>query len=152
MRSWFLLFLVLILSTDFANATVSEKLFLTKKSELTFLIKRGSLNTALLKCDKLLSRNLSTDQRYQILTTQSKIYFWTENLYEFNRTVKSAYEIKKKNSAIYKAYYYSQKAAFFHYHILADSAVYYSDKSIELLSKNWRFRTKVPFHFIYQSQ
>ena len=97
MRSWFLLFLVLILSTDFANATVSEKLFLTKKSELTFLINRGSLNDALLKCDKLLSRKLSKDQRYEILTTQSKIYFWTENFYEFNRTVKSAYEIKKKN-------------------------------------------------------
>jgi hypothetical protein len=150
MRSWFLLFLVLIVSTDFATATVSEKLFLTKKSELTFLINRGSLNTALLKCEKLLVSNLSKDQRYQILTTQSKIYFWTENLYDFNRTAKSAYEIKKKNLAIYKAYYYSQKAAFFHYHILADSAVYYSDKSIKLLSENWQFRTKVPFHFIYQ--
>ena len=150
MRKWFLLLLFLIVSTGFATSAVSEKLFVKKKSELSFLINRGSLNTALLKCDKLLSRNLSKEQRYQILTTQSKIYFWTENLYEFNRTVKSAYEIKKKNSAIYKAYYYSQKAAFFHYHILADSAVYYSDKSIELLSKNWQFRTKVPFHFIYQ--
>jgi hypothetical protein len=150
MRSWFLLFLVLIVSTDFATASVSEKLFLTKKSELTFLINRGSLNAALLKCEKLLGSNLSKDQRYEILTTQSKIYFWTENFYEFNRIVKSAYEIKKKKSAIYKAYYYSQKAAFFHYHILADSAVYYSDKSIELLSENWQFRTKVPFHFIYQ--
>ena len=96
MRSWFLLFLFLIVSAGFATASLSEKLFLTKKSELAFLINRGSLNTALLKCEKLLASNLSKDQRYQILTTQSKIYFWEENMYAYKVAAQKAVQLKKE--------------------------------------------------------
>lgn len=153
MKLKFIVFLFLMyFKSDFTFASkyISADYFTAKQLEIKELIERGLFNNAHLKCESLLKQHLSNDQRYEILTTQSKIHFWTENLFEYNQTSKEAFDIKKKKSGIYKAYYYAQKAAFFHYHILADSAVYYSDKSMALLRQNWTDRKNVPFHFIYQ--
>ncbi len=134
----------------FTSWSLDVRQFKRLNKELENHVNRGNLNKALQLSYHLLKNKLDKNQRYQILTTKSKIHFWTENLYEYNRTSKDAFEIKKKRSGIYKAYYFAQKAAYFHYHILADSAVNYSDKSMELLRQNWTARKSVPFHFIYQ--
>ncbi|MBM3186541.1 MAG: CHAT domain-containing protein [Bacteroidetes bacterium] len=144
------LIIYLSILTTFTSWSLGERQFKRLNDELKNHVNKGKLNKALQLSDHLLTKKLNENQRYQILTTKSKIHFWTENLFEYNRTSKQAYEIKKKRSEIYKAYYFAQKAAYFHYHILGDSAVYYSDKSIELLKQNWTARKSVPFYFIYQ--
>jgi len=148
MRSWFLLFLFLIVSAGFATATVSEKLFVTKKSELSYLINKGYFNTALFKCEKLLGSNLSKNQRYEILTTQSKLYFWEENMYAYKIAAQKAVQLK--NEPIYKAYYHAQIAFYFHYSFIGDSTVIHADKALELLRNNYSQRHKIAAHYIYQ--
>ncbi len=144
------LIICLSLLNTFTSWSLDVRQFNRLNDELDNHVNKGNLNKALQLSHHLLKKKLDKNQRYQILTTESKIHFWTENLYEYNRTSKEAFDIKKKRSGIYKAYYFAQKAAYFHYHILADSAVYYSDKSMELLRQNWTARKSVPFHFIFQ--
>ena len=148
MRRWFLLFLFLIVSTGFATSAVSEKLFVKKKSELSYLINNGYFNIALLKCEKLLGSNLSKNQRYEILTTQSKLYFWEENMYAYKMAAQKAVQLK--NEPIYKAYYHAQIAYYYHYSYIGDSAVINTDKAIQLLRNNYSQRHKIAAHYIYQ--
>ena len=148
MRSWFLLFLFLIVSAGFATASLSEKLFLTKKSELSYLINKGYFNSALLKCEKLLGSNLSKNQRYEILTTQSKLYFWEENMYAYKIAAQKAVQLK--NEPIYKAYYHAQIAFYYHYSFVGDSTVIHADKALELLRNNYSQHHKIAAHYIYQ--
>ena len=145
-----LIFCLICLLTKLSSLSLKKYEFQKLNVEIENQVNLGKFNNALILSNKLLTKNLDENQRYVVLTTKSKIHFWTDNLFEYNQSSKEAFEIKKKKSGIYKAYYYTQKAAFFHYHILADSAVYYSDKSMELLRKNWCLRKSVPFHFIYQ--
>jgi hypothetical protein len=145
-----IVFIFLTILTTFSTWSLDEHQFKRLNNELEKHVNKGNLNRALQLTNSLLKKKLNENQRYQILTTKSKIHFWTENLYEYNQTSKVAFDIKTKNSGIYKAYYFAQKAAYFHYHILGDSAVYYSDKSMQLLRQNWMDRKNVPFHFIYQ--
>ena len=148
MQRWFLLFLFLIVSTGFATSAVSEKLFVKKKSELSYLINNGYFNTALLKCEKLLASNLSKNQRYEILTTQSKLYFWEENMYAYKMAAQKAVQLK--NEPIYKAYYHAQIAFYYHYSYIGDSAVINAYEAIQLLRNNYSQRHKIAAHFIYQ--
>jgi hypothetical protein len=148
MRSWFLLFQFFIVSTGFATSAISEKLFVIKKSELSYLINKGYFNTALLKCEKLLGSNLSKNQRYEILTTQSKLYFWEENMYAYKMSAQKAVQLK--NEPIYKAYYHAQIAFYYHYSFVGDSTVIHADKALELLRNNYSQRHKIAAHYIYQ--
>ncbi len=145
-----ILFFFLTIITSYTSWSLDSVQFKRLNEELEQQVNIGNLNKALQLSNDLLKRKLNKNERYIVLTTKSKIHFWTENLYEYNRISKQAFEIKKQESMIYLAYYYSQKAAYFHYHMLGDSAVFYSDKSMELLKQNWNLRKNIPFHFIYQ--
>jgi hypothetical protein len=123
-------------------------LFVKKKSELSYLINKGYFNTALLKSEKLLASNLSKNQRYEILTTQSKLYFWEENMYAYKKAAQKAVQLK--NEPIYKAYYHAQIAFYYHYSFVGDSAVINADKAIMLLRNNYSQRYKIAAHYIYQ--
>lgn len=150
MRRWILLLLLFfIVSTSYATSAVSEKLFLKNKNELSYLINKGYFKTALLKCKKLLNSQLSNDQRYQILTTQSKIYFWEENMFAFKTVAQEAIKLKR-NQPIYQAYYHAQIAFYYHYSLIGDSTAINADKAIELLRNNYSQRHKIPAQFIYQ--
>lgn len=140
--------LFLIVSTGFATSAVSEKLFVKKKSGLSYLINKGFFNSALFKCEKLLASNLSKDQRYEILNTQSKLYFWEENMFAYKLAAQKA--VKLKNEPIYKAYYYAQIGFYYHYSFIGDSAVINADKAIQLLRNNYSQRHKIAAHYIYQ--
>lgn len=145
-----LLFLMYFKSDiTFASKHISADYFTTKKLEIKELIERGLFNNAHLKCESLLKQHLSNDQRYEILTTQSKLYFWEENMFAFKTAAQEAIKIKS-NQPIYQAYYYAQIAFYYHYSFINDSAIINSDKAISLLRKNYSQRYKIPTHFIYQ--
>ena len=134
----------------FASWSLDSPVFQKLNTEIEVRVNQGKFINALHLCNDLLKKELSENQRYQILITKSKIHYWEENFYAYNQVSKKAFDLKRKKSGIYKAYYYAQKAAFFNYHILGDSAVYYSNKSLFLLHQNWIEREKIPYHFIYQ--
>lgn len=142
--------ILLTILTTFTSWSLDERQFKSLNDELENHVNKGNLNTALQLSNYLLKKKLNESQRYNILTTRSKIHFWAENLHEFNRDAKEAFTIKKNDSEIYRAYYYAQKSAFFHYFMLGDSAVSFSDRSMKILRKNWNSRKEIPFHFIYQ--
>ncbi len=145
-----LLFLMYFKSDiTFASKHISADYFTTKKLEIKELIERGLFNNAHLKCESLLKQHLSNDQRYEILTTQSKLYFWEENMFAFKMAAQEAVKLKP-NQPIYKAYYHAQIAFYYHYSFIGDSAIINSDKAISLLRKHYNERHKIGSHFIYQ--
>ncbi|MEN9302981.1 MAG: hypothetical protein RL264_1410 [Bacteroidota bacterium] len=145
-----LLFLMYFKSDiTFASKHISADYFTTKQLEIKELIERGLFNNAHLKCESLLKQHLSNDQRYEIITTQSKLYFWEENMFAFKMAAQEAVKLKP-NQPIYKAYYHAQIAFYYHYSFISDSSIINSDKSIFLLRKHFNQRHQVGTHFIYQ--
>lgn len=84
--------ILLTVLTTFTSWSLDERQFKRLNNELEKHVNKGNLNKALQLTNSLLKKKLNENQRYQILTTKSKIYFWTENLYEYNRTSKEAFE------------------------------------------------------------
>ncbi len=131
-----------------ANASEFDKSMKTIESRIL----EGRYYKVLNLCDVQLKKfSLSSDQRYELLIIKSKVYFWQEEMERFLDHAKKAYELKRKKSPIYKAYFLAQKAAYYHYDIIGDSAVLFSNQSMTLLHKYWRERNKIHFPFIYQS-
>jgi hypothetical protein len=142
---------LLIWTSGFASKNISQKYFKEKEKEIASHLTLGNYYNALKICDYLIKSNrLNNDQHYKLLTTKSKVHFWDENLYEFICSAKEAYKLKSKDKEIYRAYYYAQKAAYFHYFILGDSAVIYSDKSLQIVKENRKDLNLIPAHFVYQ--
>ena len=146
-RYLILLFFFLNVTTTFAN--VSNTFFQQKEQEISNFIYDGYYNNALVKCDQLLARSLNKDQRYKILTIQSKIHFWSENMYAYRQTAEEAYLLKAKDSPIYEAYFHAQIGYFYHYSFIGDSALNHADKAMKLLHNNYSERSKISAHFIY---
>ena len=146
-----LIICLLIWTSCFASKNISQKYFKEKENEIASHLTLGNYYNALKVCDDLIqSNNLDKNQKYQLLTTKSKIHFWDENLNEFMRSASEAYRLKSKDKEIYRAYYFAQKAAYFHYFILGDSTIIYSDKSIQILNNNRKELDLIPSHFVYQ--
>jgi hypothetical protein len=151
MRGIRLLILLLFLNTFHSSGKTPLKFPLNKQLLLLEnCIEEGAYNNAILVADRILKQKLTNEVRYKVLVYKSKTHFFEEDLEGFIKCSEKAYQLKKAASKIYKAYYYSQKAAFWHYHMIGDSAQYYSDKSMDLLRQNWNERYKIPFHFVYQ--
>ncbi len=151
MRGIRLLILLLFLNTLYSSGKTPLKFQLNKQLLLLEnCIEEGAYNNAILVADRILKQKLTNEVRYIVLVYKSKTHFFEEDLEGFIKCSEKAYRLKNAASKIYKAYYYSQKAAFWHYHMIGDSAQYYSDKSMDLLRQNWKERYKIPFHFVYQ--
>jgi hypothetical protein len=149
-KIWLCLLFILVTKTNvLATKFLSDEYFNSKQQEIRTLIERGLFNNAHLKCESLLKQHLSNDQRYEILTTQSKLYFWEENMFAFKMAAQEAVKLKP-NQPIYKAYYHAQIAFYYHYSFISDSAIINSDKAISLLRKHFNERHKIGAHFIYQ--
>lgn len=112
-------------------------------------VKEGKYQKGLHIADQLLSASNKIDH-YRVLQTKAQIFLYTENVQQFLNTAEKAYSLKKKLSPVFKAYYYAQKAYYYHFHILGDSAVKYADDALKLLHANWKDRGKIPYYQIYQ--
>ncbi|MFY7667703.1 MAG: CHAT domain-containing protein [Crocinitomicaceae bacterium] len=137
----------------FSRERVNSSLNQDELIRIENLIANGKPNTALYQISKLLGNKriqLSKNNRYQLLVNESKIHFLKENMSEFLETAEKSFSLKRGESEIYEAYFCSQKAAYFHYFILGDSAIIYADRALKLLHNDWGNRSKVPCHFIYQ--
>jgi hypothetical protein len=142
---------ILIWTSGIASKNLAQKYFKEKEKEISLHLSLGNYYNALKVCDDLIqSKNLDKNQKYQLLTTKSKIHFWDENLNEFMRSASEAYRLKSNDKKIFRAYYYAQKAAYFHYFIVGDSAVMYSDKSLQIVKENRKDLDLIAAHFIYQ--
>jgi hypothetical protein len=151
MRGIRLLILLLVLNTFHSSGKTPLEFQLNKHLLLLEnCIEEGAYNNAILVADRILKQKLTNEIRYKVLIYKSKTHFFEEDLEGFIKCSEKAYQLKKRASKIYKAYFYSQKAAFWHYHMIGDSAQYYSDYSMDLLRQNWKERSKIPFHFVYQ--
>jgi hypothetical protein len=149
-KIWLSLLFILVTKTNvLATKFLSDEYFKSKQQEIRALIEDGYFNAAHLKCDSLLKQPLSNNQRYEIITTQSKMYFWEENMFAFKTCAEKAVQLKR-NQPIYKAYYHAQIAFYYHYSFIGDSAIINSDKAISLLRKHFNDRHKIGSHFIYQ--
>jgi hypothetical protein len=142
---------ILIWTSGIASKNSSQKYFKEKEKEIASHLTLGNYFNALKVCDDLMqTKSVDKDQKYQLLTTKSKIHFWDENLNEFMRSASEAYRLKSKDKEIYRAYYYAQKAAYFHYHMIGDSTVIFMDKSMNILNANRDDMDLIPAYFIYQ--
>lgn len=112
-------------------------------------LKEGKYQKGLHIADQLLSATNKIDH-YRVLQTKAQIFLYTENVQQFLNTAEKAYSLKKELSPVFKAYYYAQKAYYYHFHILGDSAVKYADDALKLLHANWKDRGKIPYYQIYQ--
>ncbi|NBR13046.1 MAG: CHAT domain-containing protein [Crocinitomicaceae bacterium] len=147
---WFITVLFLLLfSTTFHASKTPTRYFQEKENEISHFIYDGHYNNALLKCDQLLAKQLNKDQRYKILSIQSKIHFWNDNMYAYRKTAEEAYQLKKKDSPIYKAYFHAQLGYFYHFSFVGDSALIHAEKALKLLHNNYSERSKISAHFIY---
>jgi hypothetical protein len=147
---WFITVLFLLLcSTTFHASKTPTRYFQEKEKQISYYINDGHYNNALLKCNQLLANGLNKDQRYKILSIQSKIHFWNDNMYAYRKTAEEAYQLKKKDSPIYKAYFHAQLGYFYHFSFVGDSALFHAEKAMKLLHDNYSERSKISAHFIY---
>ncbi|MBU3659843.1 MAG: CHAT domain-containing protein [Flavobacteriales bacterium] len=134
----------------FAFQNIDSTWVKKQEDKIAAFINCGYYNNALINCDALLKLKVSKDQRYRLITTKSKIYFWMENMYQFKKAAEDAFVIRKDDSPIYEAYYHAQIGFYFHYFIIGDSAQIHAEKALNLLHKNFDERAKISAHFIYQ--
>jgi len=121
------------------------------KAKIYSEIVLGHYNQALQQLNiSLKEPSLKSNQRYELLTIKSKIYFWEEKLVAFFSSATEAYKLKKNESPVYEAYYFAQKAHYFHYQMVGDSMVIYAEKALNTLRTNWKDRQKIEYFFIYQ--
>ena len=115
------------------------------------LIENGSINIAYLILDAYLkSPNLSKEKKYRAYKDLAKIHLYEQDLVNFEKFNRKAYEIKKNQGEIYKGIYYAEKAFFWHFLTWADSAAFYSNRSMEIIQKNRKDFSKINVAFVYQ--
>ena len=115
------------------------------------LIEDGSINIAhLLLEDYLKTPNLSKDKKYKAYKDLAKIYLYEQDLVNYEKLNRKAYELKKTEGEIYKGMYYAEKAYFWHFLMWGDSAAYYSNRSMEIIQRNRKDFYKVNIAFVYQ--
>ena len=144
--------LLLFLSLPFLGNTKS--LIKSKKEQLKIaekLIEDGSINIAyLLLEDFLKTKSLSKDEKYRVYKDLAKIYLYEQDLVNFEKLNRKAFELKKNEGEIYKGIYYAEKAYFWHFLTWGDSAAYYSNRSMEIIQRNRKDFSKIDVAFVYQ--
>ena len=148
-KSTFLLFTIsLSLNSQASNSLKlkEDKLYMAEK-----LIEDGSINIAyLLIEDYLKSPNLSKDLKYRAYKNLAKIHLYEQDLVNYEKLNRKAYELKKEDGEIYKGMYYAEKAYFWHFLTWGDSAAYYSNRSMEIIQRNRKDFSKINIAFVYQ--
>ncbi len=115
------------------------------------LIEDGSINIAyLILVEHLKTKNLSKEVKYKVYKDLAKIHLYEQDLVNYEKLNRKAYELKKNEGEIYKGMYYAEKAFFWHFLTWADSATYYSNLSMDIIQKNRHDFHKISVGFVYQ--
>lgn len=115
------------------------------------LIEDGSINIAyLILVEHLKTKNLSKEVKYKVYKDLAKIHLYEQDLVNYEKLNRKAYELKKNEGEIYKGMYYAEKAYFWHFLTWGDSAAYYSNRSMEIIQRNRKDIAKINIAFVYQ--
>ena len=146
------IFIVFFISLSFFGKSGNS--FKSKEDRLKMaedLIENGSINIAYLLIEAYLKTpSLSKDIKYRAYKDLAKIHLYEQDLVNFEKFNRKAYEIKKNQSEIYKGMYYAEKAFFWHFLTWGDSAAFYSNRSMEIIQKNRKDFSKINVAFVYQ--
>ena len=115
------------------------------------LIEDGSINIAyLILVEHLKTKNLSKEVKYKVYKDLAKIHLYEQDLVNYEKLNRKAYELKKNEGEIYKGMYYAEKAYFWHFLMWSDSAAYYSNRSMEIIQRNRKDIAQINIAFVYQ--
>jgi hypothetical protein len=96
------------------------------------------------------SNSGSLEARYRYHKLLGKIYLNQQIMDQYLKCNNRALYFAQKLHPIYVSEVYANKAYFYHYLMWEDSALLYSNKSLQLLRKNWSFREKIEVPFVYE--
>ncbi len=147
-KIWLLIFSISFLFSF--QKDIGKRYHRQQISKIESLIEKGNHPGAIDLADNLLKKRLDQKEKYTVLSLKSKAFYFSEDLYGFSKASEVVYRLNKDKGEIFKAYYYAEKAAFWHFNMVGDKATYFSDEAMRILKKNWRDRNKIPYHFIYQ--
>ena len=155
MKKIFLLLLTIAFMHNAFYSGASESLVKTSSNKMFILaeklIEDGSINIAYLLLDKYLKTpNLSNENKYLVYKDMAKIHLYEQDLVNYEKFNRKAYEIKKKEGEIYKGMYYAEKAYMWHFLMWKDSAAFYSNRSMEIIQKNRKDFKKISVAYVYQ--
>lgn len=155
MKKIFLLLLTIAFMHNAFYSCASESLVKTSTNKMFILaeklIEDGSINMAYLLLDKYLKTpNLSNENKYLVYKDMAKIHLYEQDLVNYEKFNRKAYEIKKKEGEIYKGMYYAEKAYMWHFLMWGDSAAFYSNRSMEIIQKNRKDFKKISVAYVYQ--
>ena len=131
---------------DSKTNKLDEKVILAEE-----LIENGSTNIAyILLEDYLKAKNIPKETKYRVYRDLAKIHMYENDIVNYEKFNRKAYELKKKDGEIYKGMYFSEKAYFFHFLTWGDSALYYSNRAMEIIQRNRKDYSKISVPFVYQ--
>ena len=122
-----------------------EKLILAEQ-----LIEDGSINLAYLILKEYSETKISKNLKYRVYKDLAKIHLFEQDMVNYEKLNKKAYQLKKEDGEIYKGMYYAEKAFFWHYLMWGDSAAFYSNRSMEIIQRNRTDFSKINVSFVYQ--
>ena len=122
-----------------------EKLILAEQ-----LIEDGSINLAYLILKEYSETKISKNLKYRVYKDLAKIHLFEQDMVNYEKLNKKAYQLKKEDGEIYKGMYYAEKAFFWHYLMWGDSAAFYSNRSMEIIQRNRKDFSKINVPFVYQ--
>jgi len=115
------------------------------------LMEKGKTNLAYLIFSKLTKdKTTSKTLQYRLLKDIARVHLIEQDFVNYDRINTKANKLYKGRGDIYEALYFAERAYFWHTLTWGDSAVYYSDKSIEIATRNRREFSKISAAFIYQ--
>lgn len=113
-------------------------------------ISQGATKNAVLLSDRILPKIKTKQARYEVHQLKAKAYLIEENMTGYVEECEQAFLTRPNNQPAYKALYFAQKSAFFHYLIIADSALKYANQAMWLKTKFPEMRHTLPTYLIDQ--
>lgn len=113
-------------------------------------ISQGATKNAVLLSDRILSKIKTKHARYEVRQLKAKAYLIEENMTGFIEECEQAFLTRPNNQPAYRALYCAQKSAFYHYLIIADSALKYANQAMWLKTKFPEMRSTIPTYLIDQ--